>query len=119
MCEVNILSQFTHPNLPYLFGIGIDEPQSIITSFHGVNDQPVTLHGVLSEINIDWHDLLMKNSELEDKIEGFWNYFKHEAAPVIHEHGHSDLQEKITKCRNSAIGVTVHMLAVHDKYVGT
>ena len=62
--EANILSQFTHPNLPYLFGVGIDEPQSIITNFHGVNDQPVTLHCVLSktkildEINIDWHDLL-------------------------------------------------------------
>ena len=28
----------------------------------------------------------MTNSELEDEVEGFWNYFKHEAAPMICEH---------------------------------
>jgi len=62
--EANIVSQFTHPNLPYLFGVTIDEPQLMITSFHGVNDQSVTLHCVLSktsllnEISVDWHDVL-------------------------------------------------------------
>lgn len=66
ICEANILSQFTHPNLPYLFGVNIDEPRSIITSFHGVNDQPVTLQCVLSsktnEITIDWIDLLRQTA---------------------------------------------------------
>ena len=28
----------------------------------------------------------MTNSELEDEVEGFWNYFKHEAVPMICEH---------------------------------
>ena len=31
--ESNILSQFAHPNLPHLFGVTINEPPSIITSF--------------------------------------------------------------------------------------
>ena len=67
ICEANILSQFSHPNLPFLFGVDITEPQSIVTSFHGVHDQPTTLISVLSsqsnvfaneKININWIDLL-------------------------------------------------------------
>ena len=29
---------------------------------------------------------IMKNSELKEEVEGFWNYFRQEAAPVIRQH---------------------------------
>ena len=61
--EFNILSKFTHPNLPYLFGVNTDEPQSIITSFHGLNNKSITFQCAFSsevsnEANFDWVDLL-------------------------------------------------------------
>ena len=61
--EANILSKFTHPNLPYLFGVSTDEPQSIVTSFHGLNNKSVTFQWALSskvknETNFDWMILL-------------------------------------------------------------
>ena len=61
--EANILSKFIHPNLPYLFGVSADEPQMIITSFHGLNNKFVTFQcafssNVKNKTNFDWMILL-------------------------------------------------------------
>ena len=42
--EANILSKFNHTDLPYLFGVTVGEELSLITSYHGLNDESVTLH---------------------------------------------------------------------------
>ena len=42
--EANILSKFNHTNLPYLFGVTVGDHPSLITSFHGINEDSVTLH---------------------------------------------------------------------------
>ena len=47
MEEANLLSNFCHRCLPYLFGVRIDDHSSIITSFHGLNDHSVTVHRAL------------------------------------------------------------------------
>lgn len=61
--EANILSKFTHQNLPYLFGVSIGDHLCIITSFHGINGHSVTLHSALHAksqevqallVGVDW-----------------------------------------------------------------
>ena len=65
MEEANLLSNFCHRCLPYLFGVHIDHP-SIITSFHGLNDHSVTIHRHSTQsqdvrkllTDIDWINVL-------------------------------------------------------------
>ena len=54
--EANIISQFSHSNLPYLFGV-CTKKNSIIMSYHGFNNQTLSLHDVLHP-NSDTTDLL-------------------------------------------------------------
>lgn len=46
--EANILSKFHHSNLPYLFGVCVGDNPALIISFHGIEDQCVTLHDAVS-----------------------------------------------------------------------
>ena len=46
--EANILSKFHHPNLPYLFGVCVGDSAALVTSFHGIDNQCVTLHDAIS-----------------------------------------------------------------------
>ena len=46
--EANILAKLNHLNLPYLFGVCVDEVPSLVTSYHGINDTSVTLHKAVS-----------------------------------------------------------------------
>ena len=55
--EANILSKFSHKTLPYLFGVTIGDHVSLITSFHGIKDESVTLHKAVSKPQIT-HNLL-------------------------------------------------------------
>ena len=67
--EANIISQFSHFNLPYLFGF-CSKNNSIIMSFHGLRDKTVTLYNALypnsaikelmqsTAIAIDWIAIL-------------------------------------------------------------
>lgn len=62
--EASILSKFTHPNLPYLFGMWIDNSAlQLVTSFHGFEDQSLSLHSALyrdhtidevKQMSIEW-----------------------------------------------------------------
>ena len=45
--EANVLSKFNHTNLPYLFGVTVGEELSLITSYHGLNEESVTLHSAV------------------------------------------------------------------------
>ena len=47
--EANILSKFNHKTLPYLFGVTIGDHLSLITNFHGIKDESVTLHKAVSK----------------------------------------------------------------------
>ena len=38
------MSKFNHTSLPYLFGVTVGEELSLITSYHGLNEESVTLH---------------------------------------------------------------------------
>lgn len=44
--EANIISQFAHENLPYLFGACLKN-NSIVMTYHGYKDQTITLHDAL------------------------------------------------------------------------
>lgn len=60
--EANILSKFSHLNLPYLFGVCIGECPSIVTSFHGYKSQSTTVHCALFKelfVDIDWKEVLI------------------------------------------------------------
>ena len=66
--EANILSRFTHINLPYLFGVCIGNQPSIVTSLHGFKNHSITLDSVLFSNsakvrallpNIDWMEILL------------------------------------------------------------
>ena len=47
--EANMLSKFTTKHFPYLFGVLMStSSMAIVTSFHGIEDEPVTLHSVLT-----------------------------------------------------------------------
>ena len=46
--EANILSKFHHFNLPYLFGVCEGNNPALIISFHGLDDQCVTLHDAVA-----------------------------------------------------------------------
>lgn len=46
--KANILSKFHHPNLPYLFGVCIGDNPSLVISFHGIDNECVTLHDAVS-----------------------------------------------------------------------
>ena len=66
--EANVLSKFAHKNLPYLFGVCIRDQPSIITAFHGFdNDLSVTVpHALFSKsVNVtstiaklDWMEVM-------------------------------------------------------------
>ena len=67
--EANILSKFLHPNLPYLFGVCIGDKPSVVTSFHGVMNQSVTVHRALFSTSsklpdtlkvIDWKSVIIQ-----------------------------------------------------------
>lgn len=64
--EANILSRFLHPNLPYLFGVCIGDKPSVVTSFHGITNQSITVHRALySSLSdtlkvIDWKSVIMQ-----------------------------------------------------------
>ena len=45
--EANMLSEFIHPNLPYLFGVCVGDNLAVVTSFHGFSDHSVTVHSAL------------------------------------------------------------------------
>jgi len=46
--EANILSKFYHPDLPYLFGVCVGDNPALVISFHGTDNQCVTLHDAVS-----------------------------------------------------------------------
>ena len=51
--EANILSHFHHSNLPYLFGVCVGDNPALIISFHGFDNECVTLHdAVLSKLQV-------------------------------------------------------------------
>lgn len=67
--EANILSKFTHINLPYLFGVCLGTHPSIVTSFHGFGNTAVTIHSALysksEEVqgivaSVSWMDILQQ-----------------------------------------------------------
>ena len=46
--EANIISQFAHKNLPFLFGVCLkNNSNSLIMSYHGYKDLTITLHNAL------------------------------------------------------------------------
>ena len=45
--EANILSRFSHPNLPYLFGVCVGESPSIVLSYHGFGNHSITINCTL------------------------------------------------------------------------
>jgi len=54
IAEANILSKLCHPHLPYLFGVCIGDQPCLVTSYHDLNDESVTLHKMLaSKIETD------------------------------------------------------------------
>ena len=57
--EANILSGFTHKNLPFLFGVCIGGSPSIVTSFHGFDNQSITLHDALYTQSVQIKNLVM------------------------------------------------------------
>lgn len=46
--EANILSKFQHSNLPYLFEVCVGDNAALVISFHGIDNQSVTLHDAVS-----------------------------------------------------------------------
>ena len=46
--EANILSKFHHSNLPYLFGVCVGDNPALVVSFHGIDNECVTLHDAIS-----------------------------------------------------------------------
>lgn len=84
--EANILSRFTHQNLPYLFGVDIRAAPSIITSFHGYKGCSITIHHALfskksseirnSLVGDDWKNVL------KQIITGFEHL--HDSQKVLH-----------------------------------
>ena len=56
--ETNILSNFTHRCLPFLFGVCVGSRPSIVTSFHGIDNRSITIYHALSrkltELVVDW-----------------------------------------------------------------
>ena len=70
--EANIISQFSHVNLPYLFGYYL-KTNSIVMSYHGVGDQAITVYDalypnsntreLLQMITVDWMDILKQITE--------------------------------------------------------
>lgn len=46
--EANILSKFHHSNLLHLFGVCVGDNPALIISFHGFNNECVTLHDAVS-----------------------------------------------------------------------
>lgn len=44
--EANIISQFAHENLPYLFGVSLKD-HSIVMTYHDFKNQTITVHDVL------------------------------------------------------------------------
>lgn len=56
--EANVLSNFTHRCLPFLFGVCVGSRPSIVTSFHGIGNRSITIHHALSckvkELVVDW-----------------------------------------------------------------
>ena len=66
--EANILSNFIHPNLPYLFGVCVGDSLAVVTSFHGFSDYSVTIHSALFSTSskmarllhgIDWKGIMV------------------------------------------------------------
>jgi hypothetical protein len=58
--EANIVANFMHPNLPYLFGIC---NPSIVTSYHGHNGESLTIHkDSFSKVDlpINWINVLVQ-----------------------------------------------------------
>ena len=53
------LSGFTHKNLPFLFGVCIGGSPSIVTSFHGFDNQSITLHDALYTQSVQIKNLVM------------------------------------------------------------
>ena len=61
--EANIIANFMHPNLPYLFGVCIGSHPAIVTSYHGYNNESLTIHKALFgkiELQIDWINVLIQ-----------------------------------------------------------
>ena len=56
--EANFLSKFLHPNLPYLFGVCDGDTASVVTSFHGIMGQSVTVHRALFSTELKLPDTL-------------------------------------------------------------
>ena len=69
--EANILSKFAHPNLPYLFGVCVGAHPSIVTSYHGYNSKPLTLHQALfkqTQLEVKWMRILVQIISAIDKL---------------------------------------------------
>ena len=108
--EANILSQFAHKNLPYLFGVCLKN-HSIVMSYHGFKDQAVE--------TITLYDVLHPNSaiatlvqELTSKWKGLLNQII-EGCNCLHSEYkviHNDL-----KCDN--IVVTLHNTAGNPRAI--
>ena len=88
--EANILSGFTHKNLPFLFGVCIGRSPSIVTSFHGFDYQSITLHDALYTQSVQIKNLVMDIkcvTILQEIICGL------EQLHTKHEILHNDLKE--------------------------
>ncbi len=69
--EANILAKFSHPYLPYLFGIVIKElPYRIVMQYHGISgySTSVTLHDTLSSSESIKKQILMFCCQLVEAL---------------------------------------------------